>query len=220
MPVYIPSVGDKGAFSAQAPFTLVSGRQYECIAVRNFDELERSQVKVFESVYVPAGLDLARFESDRSSCPIIVGLRSGLGEISYLPALYLNQAPALSGVEYHDVLVGVNLGPMPKQETLDGLKDKIRQLISDQLGIVAQVTLATRPTKQHIDQAQHDALVSARETVKTDTLQTIGSVAQLSYQNELLKKKVGAMVALLQGEGTFLLDGVETAAAQILGSIE
>lgn len=220
MAVYIPSLGDKGAFTASAPFTLVQGRQYECIAIRNFDELERSQIKVFETIYAPAGLDLATFEDDRVNAPVIIGLRSGLGEITYLPARYLNQSPVLSGIVYQDVLMGINLGPIPQSEALDGLVTKIKQLISDQVGVIAMVTVATRPTKQHIDQPQHDALEAARAAVKTDNLQTPGAVANLSYQNELLQMKVGAMAALLQGNGTFLLDGVETAVNQILGSIE
>lgn len=220
MAVYIPNVGESGAFTAIAPFSLISGRQYECISVRQYAELEQGRIDVFATIYQPVGLTQADFDADLKDCPILIGLRSGLGEISYVPAKYLNQSPVLSGVAYQDVVVAMSLGPLPTLLPLEDFVEHLKDFVTRELGVVCEISVGRRPQTQHYTQLQHDALVAARTAARGEDLLNDGSYAALRYQNQILQKKVLAMSAILQGKTTFILDGNEVTVNQALSVID
>ncbi len=220
MTIYIPSVGEQGAFTASAPFSLASGKQYQCVSVRRFDELAQSHVDVYAIIYQPLGLALSVYQADAIECPVLIGLSNSAGDISYVPAKYLQQSPIVSGVPYQEVILTMDIGPLPTSQSLAGAQEAISSVVTEVLGIDAIVSVVRLPQTDHYTQIQHEALLAARAAKQKMDYSDRGRYIALQEENRILRLKVDAMAAILQGKATFLLDGVETSVAQALVEVQ
>jgi hypothetical protein len=59
-----PSIGLTGIYTALTPFILSNEFTYTCIAIRRFLDIEKEDVKVFETYYEPEGLDNSVYAED------------------------------------------------------------------------------------------------------------------------------------------------------------
>jgi len=184
----IPPINSKGIFNFAPPFdTLIKNqKELKVTAVREILELESSEEKPYNTIYVPVGLTATDFKNDvDNNVPIVVLVTEGK-EYIYVPANRILSMPDISGVKYQELIVAISLGTIPTNYDLTLVKDMIKNDIYDVTGINSTVDVI--PTSAVIlrDKVEHETFTrllynraSVTKSYKTLYLETL----------ELLNKK-------------------------------
>lgn len=175
-----PSIRMRGRYTLKAPWVADPAKVYECEAIRSFDDLEKIGTNVYETFYLPAGLmngevyagSTFSFEAEKQADVNIVTLRSQNGDYIYVPDSYILSIPDMSGVQYSQMILSVNLGPLPDYLSLAALKTDVGNRVSAMIGATATVIEHRAPSTNQPTSAEHDVLEAARAaaitTIKTD----------------------------------------------------
>lgn len=164
----IPRIDLYGTFVVDTPFTVKPDMNYRVIAVRSFNDIYRKDEDVYTKYYTPYGLIngqavngiIFNFDKELKDDVKIVSLKSDDGTLLYIPSSYIRSLPNVTNVPYSQVILGVDLGPLPDDFSTDLLAKTLTDQILSHFGIVSNVqvarqTLLTFPTPdQAIQQEQ------------------------------------------------------------------
>ena len=185
MPGFIPSIGTKGVGQLLAPFQvlLVANVPYTCIAIRQLADIIVSGNDPQALYYTPNGLSTDTYQADVAAGVSILTLQDASGSIVYVPSSYLTSYPDAGGVPYQVVMLGINLGPLPKTFNLSYLKSKIQDDVQDFIGIQSNVFQQVGSAEIIISNAQDASITAARQaavgTLTTDYAKLLTATTQL-----------------------------------------
>lgn len=163
MALKTPPLQAKGVYQLRAPFTVVPGIIYECVAIRDFVDFVESGQKVFELVYNPAGLLLADYEADKALGANVITLVSSTHPTIHVPDTYIDAYPNLGNVAYNNIAISVAIGPLPDGLDLTFLKDQLQGVASDVIGVLPVVVAHIAPSNGVITEDEHQVLETARQ---------------------------------------------------------
>lgn len=201
-----PAIRMRGRYTLKLPWVADPTKVYECEAIRSFDDLEKVGINVYETFYLPAGLQNGAtyagvpfsFEAERQADINIVTLRSQNGDYLYVPDSYILSIPDMSGVQYSQMILSVNLGALPDYLDLAALKTDVGNRVTAMIGATATVLEHRSPSSNQPTAAQHDVLEAARAAAITTTKTDYVLLQEEIAKNALLAQKNAALIARLQ----------------------
>ncbi len=204
-----PSIRQRGRYTLKLPWVADPGKIYECEAIRSFDDLAKLNVDVYETFYLPAGLQNGQvyagvpfsFESEKSADANIVTLRSQDGDYIYVPDTYILSLPDMSGVHYDQIVLSMNLGAVPAYLDLSALKTDVGNLAEAMIGKDVTVLEHRAPSTNQPTAANHDVMEAARTAAISITKTHYVLWQEEIVKNAKLQDTVNALVAKLQALG-------------------
>lgn len=189
-----PPLWAKGRFQTKNPFTVATEKVYQCIALRNFDDIVAGGELVFETYYEPAGLDRAIYQEDNKNKAVIITLVDEFGNTIYLPNSYLLAFPNMGDVPYHHLVLSTSLGPVPEYLDTSTLEESILESVVATTGIAnAEVKIHIAPARSGVSPDQHETLEANRlagitysETYKSKWLKAEAEKVALEEKNTVL----------------------------------
>lgn len=192
----IPSVGSKGCFSLLSPFDvlIVPEKLYTVQAIRSIHEMVINGDEPYESIYENNGLDQEDFSNALTDNERIITLIGDGNEIIYIPSTYFLSYPLLNGVVYHGQALSIDLGIIPASEDVSYIKDMVRDLVKDTIGIEPSSELVTTSAEFKVGYDDHDAIVALRNSIKNSSgsyrsryLSALTMIDSLSEQISLME---------------------------------
>jgi len=182
MAIIIPPIGATGSFRIAAPFDnlLSPNDEYQVTAVRLLSELIDGGEDPVNTIYVNAGLTLADMKMDIvEEIPVIVFL-STAKKYSYIPARYILTMPNVIGNRYQERVMAISLGSIPVELDLTIVKDSVKNIIFDMLGLNIVVEEV---------EASAVKLVSDADDALFNTTRTNRITVRESYRTQLVKEQ-------------------------------
>jgi hypothetical protein len=186
MQQFVPDIGSSGLFSLGAPFdnALTANVSYTCIAIRGLNEVTAAGEDTYDVYYLPRQITKEVYNTHVTAGVYLITLQSGTGSIVYVPSVYILSAPNVSGVKYGTVMLGVSLGALADNVSLEALKTSITNLVRDTLGVTPTLKAMVVSQASLISQTDHEAIEKSdyarlREmTIQRDT--ALETIAQLN----------------------------------------
>ncbi len=189
-----PPINAAGNYVLYTPFSVPLNVIFECVAIRNFEELAERGINVYTTYYKPFNLDQTIYTEDAAMQAAIITLKGADGSEYYVPNTYIQSYPGDSGIVHHNIVIGLELGLVPSTFTVDFLQPLLVDLIKQHIGVDTETRIGTIPYEGTIS---HDTFVQMERTrianiksYKTiyqqlnETIETNTNL--LSQQNDLL----------------------------------
>ena len=163
-----PEVGIAGMLEVDPPYdtVVISQVMYECIAVETLRSLLANGETPFEDYYQPYGVSGQRFEADLDNNTVIVTLQAVEGDIVTIPNSFIRSLPDANGIRYAMTMLGVSLSAMPADLNLDAIKESIREIVLDQMGLETEIQEIVYGPITLLTHEQHKAVEAKRLSVK------------------------------------------------------
>lgn len=163
-----PPIGVVGRFEVKSPFTVPQNRIYTVKAIRSAVELEMDYRNVYRDYYEPYDVSESVYQRDLENDVHIVTLiakeRSGSGnDIIHIPDTFIARFPNDDLVNYHRVILSLDMGILPEHVDLDHLKQSIAELSSDILGKLGKVELYLSEYEGVVTREEHDTQEASRQ---------------------------------------------------------
>ena len=202
----IPEVGATCAFTFTTPFSTLNGI-YRIRAETTFTDAIASGVDFIASLYTPAGLAQANFNSDYPSYlqdrVAVLQSVSDTTIVRYTPESIFLTIPDPTVKEYLPLILVVNLGVQANTQIVLPLMDQITDLIQANLGTSDSLRLLTNPqNKVYLTDNEYTILEQARAANITKLMPLSVQLKQLQDQNLALAAKIAAYEALLAQAAT------------------
>lgn len=164
----IPPNGLRGAYKLRAPFDekILPNVAYECNSARGVSELINSGTDPFNTYYKPEQISPDQYEFDVSAGMVIVSLMGEQGIWVDVPSTYIESMPDLNGKPYTPLVAAIRLGAVADEENLTVVKQRIADVVLEELGIEGEVQIATIGLPTLLTQTEHDSLVASRNDKK------------------------------------------------------
>lgn len=193
----IPEVGTSGYFNLAEPFNTLSltFERYTVKAVRKLSDYLSNNEKPLDDIYKLAGLVQADYDADIAVDMAIVVLQSAKGHILSVPARYVLSYPIADGTIYRVSALSVMLPAMPIEKSYDLIKDEVRELIKDTLGVSCKVEVVEVSRPVMVPKEKHDIEMQKRAQFTMGKGSTRLKLNSLRIQNQLLLDKVAELEA-------------------------
>lgn len=192
-----PPVHCAGIFSLISPFIANSTTTYTVAAVETFYELKNDKIDIFSRYYQKYNLTTNDYQVDDGLNASIVTLRAGDGSVIEVPDTYIASYPGDSGVTHNRIVVVADLGLIPDYMDVNYITSDIKDVLSKNIGVIGEVTLAIAPVttlltySQHISsERQRKANVTSYESKDQIIARLTAEVEGLRKQNEQLEELV------------------------------
>lgn len=198
--MFLPQVGVRGLYTLTGPFNgkLLAEVQYTCTAVRLISDLIGKGESPYDVYYKPYNISESVYSTDVSNNVAIITLEANEQHVVYVPASYISGYPEIGGVSYVSLMLGAQLGPIKEGSDLTLLKNKVKQIVLQYVGVDAEVKIIAASLPKLISTASSAALESARaaniDLADTDELNLI----RLQSENALLLEKVNILEAYIK----------------------
>ena len=159
-----PQLGARGIYQIRHPYTVSTSKIYTCYAIRSFKDIYEVNQDVFTEYYLPVGLSLSDFQNDEQLGAAIITLMSEDNHVIYVPDTYIEAYPEMGLVNYHRLVLSVDLGALPEYVNLDFLKDSIHGIVNQIVGVDSTVNLNNVPYAGAVSPDDHQTLEAARLT--------------------------------------------------------
>lgn len=190
-----PTLGLRGTWTINLPFTLTSNVLYKCIATRTFVELILDGIDVFNKYYSPLGLTEAKYKEDLDAGAVLCILYSDAGSVVSVPDTYINSYPGIGMANYGNIVLSAIMGPVNLSTNLDYLKSAMGDLISDTFGVVPNIyvdlidnALALTAEQAAAIEAARQSAITNRTTPYAENLKLKQTVASLNAVIDALTK--------------------------------
>lgn len=197
----IPTIGVTGVFQLTSPFDtlLVANASYTCLEVRQLEGIIASGNDPYQMYYVPQTVSQDQYNADLANGVCIITLQSSSGSVLYVPSSYIAAFPSTGGVPYTNLMMGVDLGPMPDYVDLSFLKQQIANLVKTTVGLTAVsiTTVVCSPTV-NLSAADHKTAEAARQANITNTTTPESQVIALTAQLQALQLQYANLESFLQ----------------------
>ena len=186
-----PPIGTKGRFNLKPPHNnFISNVQaYEVVSVDFITELEVNKIDVLTSIYTPLGLTVDNINSDRINKVPIVCFLSVSNQRYYIPSNLILSIPIITGTKYQGKVLGINLGQLLENFDLSSLKEDIKLLITEKIGIIPKLDTVNSTAVTVISNVESKTIENKRKLNLTNTksYKQLYTEEKLKY-NELLLK--------------------------------
>lgn len=141
-----PLVGDSGQYIVTDPFDkiVLKEQTYTCIAIKSLADIVAFGQQPYEKYWEPYGIERSKFELHAENAVNIIVLRESTGRIISVPNSYIKSIPFTGGVEYANMILGVELGVINVDTDLTLLKFNIQEMVKNYLGVSS---VAIKPIK-------------------------------------------------------------------------
>lgn len=138
--MYIPALFTKGAFTFSAPFNKDQYQKkiLEVTAIRTLDEIYKNEEDPLNTIYLPVGMTEDDYNEDFETKVPIISFKTNGSQLYYIPADRIVGLPIINGVKYKNLMLTVSLGEMPVDYALDRVKNDIKDVLMDSLGIISE----------------------------------------------------------------------------------
>lgn len=138
--MYIPALFTKGAFSFSAPFDKDQYQKkiLEVTAVRTLDEIYKNEEDPLNTIYLPFDMTEDDYNEDFQQKVPIISFKTNGSQLYYIPADRIIGLPVVNGVKYKNIMLTVSLGEMPVDYALDRVKNDVKDVLMDSLGIISE----------------------------------------------------------------------------------
>lgn len=184
-----PTVGAKGLWKLRAPYDnlLPLNTALTCTAISNYGQLINMGIDVFDTYYDKHSLNKETYESHIPDGRIIF-LKTDNNKRYSFPLHYLESYPIGTGVAYASMGIGVRLGAMPVNTSIDLLIQQIEELVHLNVGVETHTEAMILSEQVIVDNAEHGRLEKVRAAKKqasTPALQRIESLTETKKQIEV-----------------------------------
>ena len=182
----------KGKFTFASPFdSLVdNNKEFTIHSIRSLLELQKNEDSPLETIYLPVGLTQADFNNDLTNNINIVVFTTDGCEFFYVPENRVLSLPQLNGVRYQEKILAIHLGNIPIDLDLTVVKDSVKSIVNDALGIDSKVEEVLASAVNIVDKQDHDifmALLNNNKTVtKSDKTLYLETLALLEEKQQLI----------------------------------
>ncbi len=163
--MYTPRIGDSGIYKLKEPFNILVTPQvtYTCRSIRTINDILATGVLVFDKYYKPFGITEAVYLEDLTNNICVIGLQAGTGEWIYVPESYIVSAPQAAGVKYSSIVLGVGLGAIPDELSLEALTASIKDVVYASIGVEPKIKAVLVSQPAFISHEKHERLELARK---------------------------------------------------------
>lgn len=163
--MYTPRIGDSGIYTLKEPFNILVTPQvtYTCRSIRTINDILATGVLVFDKYYKPFGITEAVYLEDLTNNICVIGLQAGTGEWIYVPESYIVSAPQAAGVKYSSIVLGVGLGAIPDELSLEALTASIKDVVYASIGVEPKIKAVLVSQPAFISHEKHERLELARK---------------------------------------------------------
>lgn len=195
----IPDISASGLWVLKEPFNtlLLTETPYTCVAVRKTSDL----LKIGEDpkkFYTDKGLADTVYAEDLKVDVCIISLQcNSTGDIVYVPSTYILSYPKGSGVPYSMMGLAISLGAMPESTDLTYLKQRMKDIVTETVGVEGTVHQLSISTMQLMDQDSHKRLEVARVAKITINKTDRELYLEEQAKNEALTTRVAELEAYI-----------------------
>lgn len=189
----IPTVGMTGVYTLVTPFTTDPGEILECTAVRSLKSYISNNDDPLNEVYKKVGLTEDQYNEDLNDDMEIVTLVNTKGYFILVPAKYIAGYPAIDGVYYRAITIGVPLPLMPVNQNLAFIGSDITTLIKAKLGVDTAPVLIETTDPRAFSQDENKSVQAARKAVMSGDPTLYGTVAR---QQQVIAEQAARIQAL------------------------
>lgn len=195
----VPPNGLRGVYKLRAPFDekILPNVAYACNSTRGVSELINSGIDPFNAYYKPEEISPEQYEFDVSVGMVIVSLMGEQGIWVDVPSTYIDSMPDLNGTPYTPLIAAVRLGAVEDAEDLTVVKQRIADVVLEELGIVGDVQIATVGLPTLLTQTEHESLVASRNDRKAASETDRAKWLEEKARADRLQQRVTALEKLL-----------------------
>jgi hypothetical protein len=188
----LPQLHSTGVYKLKQPYDSLLNNNilYTCIAIRELQELKLKGIDAFNLYYEPYGLNKEQYNDDYVNNVAIITLKNSAGEIKFVPSSYLMSFPNSSGYQYAVLSLGINLGALPIDRDLTFLKQKLSDLIKDEIGVDSEAKIMQVSQVEVISDENHKTYEAARKNIMENSTTDRAKVIKLTKENEEYRTKV------------------------------
>lgn len=167
----VPPNGLRGVYKLRAPFDakILPNVAYRCDSSRGVSELINNGRDPYATYYQPENISPEQYEFDVSAGMVMVYLMGEQGIWVDVPSTYIVSMPDLNGTPYTPLIAAIRLGAVADAENLTVVKQRIADVVLEELGIVGDVQIATVGLPTLLTQVEHDSLVASRNAAKSES---------------------------------------------------
>lgn len=167
---FTPMMYARGIYELKKPWSVVSSKIYTCIAIRSFEDIYKQGedvYKIYYENYIREGESLNGitfvFAEEAALLPNICTLRGEDNELIYVPDTYILSFPNTTMVPYSNVVLGLNLGPLPDELDLINITAMLKDNVIRYFGVTPDLNTMRLPMSSNPTPEEHEQLVIVRQ---------------------------------------------------------
>lgn len=178
-----------GIFLLEDPWLADPAKCYRVRAIRNFNDLRAKNILPYELAYKPYGATQALADEDEANDVCIVSLFAEDGSVIYVPDSRIVSYPNMGNHVYRHVVLSISLAAIPDGLSLDWLKTKLAEDVTEVVGVSSTVVALEAPVTDTVSEENHQRLEAARTGAKKAQVTTAAQLAIAKTQlNEITQK--------------------------------
>lgn len=191
-----PFVGDTGQFITSEPFDkiVLKEQTYTCIAIKSLADIVAFNQRPFEDYWEPYGISRSTYDEHAYNKVNIIVLKEATGKIISIPNSYIKSIPFAGGVEYANMVLGVDLGVIGVNTDFSLLTKDIEAIVKKHIGLNSvnikpiRVTSSIRKTEEEDNRIRKARNNHINETFDTES--------ELIKANKTIEKLKADLIAL------------------------
>lgn len=195
----LPYINAAGTWVLKAPYdTLLSKQErYTCISVTKLEKLVSMGDEPYDDYYEPKSIPQDTYQNDLISQVCIITVRDEAGQLYNFPSSYLVSFPSGNGVEYGVLGLAVTIGPLPIDTNLTELKQRVKDLVKDTVGVEGDVVSLLLSNPEIVSFASHESMKASRKLNIRESNTTPAQVKALESELRAARNKIQTLEAAL-----------------------
>lgn len=195
----LPYINSAGLWVLKVPYdTLLSKQErYTCISVTKLEKLVSMGDEPYDDYYGPKSISKDIYQNDLISQVCIITVRDESGQLYSFPSSYLVSFPSGNGVEYGILGLAVTIGPLPVDTNLTILKQKVKDLVKDTVGVDNEVVSLLLSNPEIVSFATHESIKASRKLNIRESATTPAQVKALESELTAARNKIKVLEANL-----------------------
>ena len=199
--MFAPNPGCAYYFSFIDDFSTFNGVYY-LGQVMSFSEAIEANIDLLSICFTPAGYDDSKYLDDLSSLRTSLILKLSDPDNNrdvddlYIPVMYCAEVPNIKVKKYYKLALGINLGILDNQFTLEATRDVMQEQLSAAFGFTEAANIF-EITSTWMLVTDYDALDAARQTTAKHVVNHYSENQELQKEIVKLKSAVAAYQKIL-----------------------
>lgn len=195
----IPTLGLRGIYKLADPFAakLLPQVAYTCMATRTLGELLNAGIDPYNTYYIPNNLTKERYETDLTDGMVMLSLQAGAGVWVDVPSTFVLSMPDLNGIPYSPLVAALRLGAVPDDTDLTYTRQRLADVVLEELGVVATCELVIVGQQTLIAQEDHELAEASRAALKGGADTDYSKYLEQKARADSLAIRVAALEELL-----------------------
>lgn len=202
MGIKTPPLYATGRWILREPFEVDPDAIYVCKGIRSLDDLRARGLDPFVNFYEIRGIDRETYNQDTSRLVNIITLMSDTYPTIYVPDTYIESYPDTTTVPYSHVVLSISLGAVPDTLVFDDLKEKIEDLVLNNVGVQAEIKEhQANVMAEGITQTRHQMIERNRLARIQNNVSSYARIRQLQDTNERLVEQIRRLERIIIDRG-------------------